>query len=217
MILKYIIAFILGWITGSISIILLTLLRFGIPMCNKLIKNNEEDISALRLLRKKYFFSLIINSLLISIISIPCYIYLDTAFILFIIVIIVMILLGYTSTGATQNNLSEFNNSLKSNTVKKDISASKSEKDLIVNQLMQKSNLSEIICSDVYDILIDFKNSERILAYNKIENALIPHLKEEGQYGNVSVAFGMLIDDIGLSQDEALKLSQNVMKEMLQK
>ena len=54
MIIKYIIAIVVGYVISSISITVLTVLRFGIPLCNILIKNKEEDEDALKLLRKKY-------------------------------------------------------------------------------------------------------------------------------------------------------------------
>lgn len=86
---------------------------------------------------------------------------------------------------------------------------------MIISEFMKRSSLSKISCTDVYNILNDLKNNERVLAYNKIENILIPHLKEEGKCSNVGIAIGMLIDDRGLSQEEGVKMTKQVIKEIL--
>lgn len=88
--------------------------------------------------------------------------------------------------------------------------------DDIIAELMHRSNLSKLICTDIYYILLDFKFSNRNTAYTKIYSNLIPHLKFENKIGNVGIAFGMLIDnDIALTQEEALNFSEMVMKEMV--
>lgn len=88
--------------------------------------------------------------------------------------------------------------------------------DTIIIELMRRSNLSKLICTDIYYILLDFKFNNKNSAYNKIYSTLIPHLKLENKIGNVGIAFGMLIDnDIALTQEEALNFSEKVMKEMI--
>lgn len=111
MIIKCLIGLILGWIAGSIAIVVLTVLRFGIPMCNSLIKNKEE-IEASKLLRKKYFISLLIWFPVLLLITFLCYKFLDEGFYGYAISWAFMILIGFGSTGRTENNLIEFNNSL---------------------------------------------------------------------------------------------------------
>lgn len=88
---------------------------------------------------------------------------------------------------------------------------------IYIRRLMKKSGLSELICTDIYKILIDFINDNRDSAYAKIYLYLIPHLKDENVIGNVGIAFGMLIDDIALSENEALQITQKVIEEMLPK
>lgn len=87
---------------------------------------------------------------------------------------------------------------------------------LYIRRLMKKSGLSELICTDIFNILIEFINNNSDTAYAKIYSDLIPHLKDENKIGNVGIAFGMLIDnDIALTQEEALNFSEMVMKEMV--
>lgn len=110
-IIQFAIDLFLGWVTGSIAIIVLTVLRFGIPACNVLIKNNE-DVEALKLLRKRYFISLIIWVPIIVLITFLCFRFLDKGIYGFVISWAFMILMGFKSTGKTESNLLEFDNSL---------------------------------------------------------------------------------------------------------
>lgn len=112
--IKIVVGLLLGWITGSIAIIVLTVLRFGIPMCNSLIKNKEE-VEAVKLLKKKYFISLVVWLPVIILITFLCYKFLNNGFYGFVIAWGFMILIGFGSTGKTENNISDFNNSLNRN------------------------------------------------------------------------------------------------------
>lgn len=110
-IIKFLIGLLLGWIAGSIAIIVLIVLRFGIPECNFWIKNGQE-VEASKLLRKRYSYSLIIWLPIISLMTFLCYRFLNEGFYGYVISWAFMILVGFSSTGRTQNNLIEFNNSL---------------------------------------------------------------------------------------------------------
>ena len=61
-----------------------------------------------------------------------------------------------------------------------------------------KKNIQEIIdssnTSNKYsEHIIHFSYENKDLAYSKIDNQLIPHLKESADIGSIGVAFGMLI------------------------
>lgn len=114
MIVKYIIGIAVGWIVSPIIIMELTVLRFGIPLCNKLLKNKEDNEKALKGLKKKYCLSLIIWIPIITLISLLCYNFLDKGFYGYIITIIFMTIIGFNSTGNNENNISDFYNSLQS-------------------------------------------------------------------------------------------------------
>ena len=88
---------------------------------------------------------------------------------------------------------------------------------IYIRRLMKKSELSELICTDIYNILMDFINNNTDSAYAKIYSDLIPHLKNENIIRNVGIAIGMLVDDIALSEGEALQITQKVMEEMVQR
>jgi len=210
MIIKYILGIILGWIIGSIVIVVTTTLRFGIPMCNKLIKNKEEDEACLKKLRKKYCYTLIIWLPIIILATFLSYNFLGNAFGAYLTVVIFMFLIGFGQTGTTENNLSDFYNSLKcQGAILKD------PKDEIISEFQKESGLSREICSNIYDILILFNQFQKSTAYSVIENTLIPNLIKENNIGNVGIAFGMLINDLGLSKEEANNYSQEIIKEML--
>lgn len=112
MIIKYIIGILAGWVIGSIGIVVLTTLRVGLPLCYILLKNKEEDERALKELRKTYFISLSIWIPIIILITFLCYNFLDRGFYGYIIAIILMLILGFSSTGNNENNLRDFHNSL---------------------------------------------------------------------------------------------------------
>lgn len=114
MIIKYIIAIVVGYVISSISITVLTVLRFGIPLCNILIKNKEEDDGALKLLRKKYCISLLIWFPIIILVTLLSYKFLDNGFYIYLATLVLMLLIGFRSTGNTESNMQEFYNSLKS-------------------------------------------------------------------------------------------------------
>lgn len=88
---------------------------------------------------------------------------------------------------------------------------------IYIRRLMKKSGLSELICTDIFNILIEFINNNSDTAYAKIYSDLIPHLKEENILKNVGIAIGMLVDDIALSENEALQITQKIIEEMLPK
>lgn len=109
----YIIGIVVGWIVGSIGCItVLTTLRFGLPLCNILLKNKEEDEEAVKLLRNKYLLSLAIWLGIIVATAILSYNFANNIFRGYIVAIIFTIILGFNSTGNNENNISDFYKSL---------------------------------------------------------------------------------------------------------
>lgn len=85
----------------------------------------------------------------------------------------------------------------------------------IVQELMAKSGLSKQICTDIVEIFLCFSFNDRNSAYSKIESQLIPHLKETQDIGNIGIAFGMLIDEKALTQEEATNYSSKVIENLI--
>lgn len=86
-----------------------------------------------------------------------------------------------------------------------------------INELMKKSQLPQNICTDVYMILLQFSNNNKKNAYKYINQMLIPDLIKNNHAGDVGIAFVMLIDEIGLTQEEAKNYSVEVMNMMVKK
>ena len=86
---------------------------------------------------------------------------------------------------------------------------------IIINQLMIKSNLPQNICTDIFVILKQFQNGQRDTAYNTINTTLKADLITNNHISDVGVAFGMLIDSIALTQEEAIQYSTKIMNEMV--
>lgn len=114
MILKFILGIILGWFVASIGIIVLTTIRVGIPLCNTLLKTGEEDENALELLRKKYYITLLIWIPIIVLITLLCYEFLGNGFYAYLTILVLMLLIGLSSSGKTESNIQDFYHSLKS-------------------------------------------------------------------------------------------------------
>lgn len=87
----------------------------------------------------------------------------------------------------------------------------------VINELMKKSQLPQNICTDVYMILLQFSNNNKKNAYKYINEMLIPALIKNNHTGDVGIAFGMLIDEIGLTQEEATNYSVEVMNMIVKK
>lgn len=85
----------------------------------------------------------------------------------------------------------------------------------VIYELMNKSGMSEQICTDIYTILTYYTENQKDIAENHIQTKLIPHLKEEMDITNVGLAFGMLIDDIALSKEDAQRYSEEVIIEIV--
>lgn len=115
MIITYILSILFGWIAGSFLLVILSLLRCDISMCNSLIHSKLEDIDLLTFLRKKYYIFLFIDSSILLIISFLCYFFLKNAFTAYIITTLIMLLLGYPYSGKTRTNIIRFVNSLEAN------------------------------------------------------------------------------------------------------
>lgn len=86
---------------------------------------------------------------------------------------------------------------------------------IIINQLMIRSNLPQNICTDIFVILKQFQNGQRDTAYNTINTTLKSDLITNNHISDVGVAFGMLIDSIALTQEEAIQYSTKIMNEMV--
>ena len=80
---------------------------------------------------------------------------------------------------------------------------------------MIKSNLPQNICTDIFVILKQFQNGQRDTAYNTINTTLKSDLITNNHISDVGVAFGMLIDSIALTQEEAIQYSTKIMNEMV--
>lgn len=117
-VLKYIITFVLAIISSSFLIIILTVLRCGIPSCLKLKKANDISDSykeAANRLQKKYKLSIFIDLFIISILSIIVCLLLKECLVFYIIFSLFYILISFKKTGMTQDNIEEFTNSIKAN------------------------------------------------------------------------------------------------------
>lgn len=109
MIIKYLIGLIVGWIIGSIGIInIITILRFGIPRCNRFIRNKTEYLNKVKKLRTTYVISLSVWIIIVVFITIICYKFLENGFIGYIVSIIISLILGFKQTGDNLNNVSDF-------------------------------------------------------------------------------------------------------------
>lgn len=113
MILKFILGIILGWFVASIGIIALTTIRVGIPLCNTLLSTGEEDENALKLLKKRYYITLLIWIPIIVLITLLCYIFLGNGFYAYLTILVLMLLIGFSSSGNTESNMQDFYHSLK--------------------------------------------------------------------------------------------------------
>lgn len=112
MIVKYIIGILAGWIVGTVGIMMLTILRVGLPLCYILLKKKEEDERALKELKRMYFMSLLTWTFIITLITLLCFAFLNKEIYGYIISTGLVILLGFNSTGNNENNLKDFHNSL---------------------------------------------------------------------------------------------------------
>lgn len=113
--MQYIIGIIIGWIEGSVGgITVITILRFGLPLCNILLKNKEEDEEAVKLLKNKYLLCLVIWLVIIFATVFLSYNFAYNIFCGYLVAVIFTVILGFNSTGNNENNISEFYHSLQS-------------------------------------------------------------------------------------------------------
>lgn len=85
----------------------------------------------------------------------------------------------------------------------------------IIDSLVKKSGLSRKICADIFQILKYFNKNQPTQAYDFIDNILIPDLKNMEPIGNVGIAFGMLVSDKALSQEEAQTYAESLILDMV--
>ena len=115
MIIKIIVTFILGIISTYFVSIILTVLRCGIPVCKSIVNNldkPEDERMAAEIVIKKYYISLIVNSLIIlAICLIICFVMSEVLIFYFVLVVFYTVIF-FGKTGMTQENLLEINNSI---------------------------------------------------------------------------------------------------------
>jgi len=117
-VLKYIITFVLGIISASFIVIILTVLRCGIPFCKAIIKEPdvlEDKKQSSKKLTRKYYLSLLIDFIIVTILSLLVYFPMKETFIFYLILIGFYTLISFSKTGMTTENLLEVNNSLSCN------------------------------------------------------------------------------------------------------
>lgn len=85
----------------------------------------------------------------------------------------------------------------------------------IIQELIDKSGLSKQLCTDVFEILVCFSYNDKELAYSKIDTQLIPHLKETANLSDIGIAFGMLIDENALSEEESRNYSSKLIENLV--
>jgi len=117
MFVKYVLALIIGWIISTGLSILLTVIRFGIPMCNTMLKEVTDGniILGLYELKKRYLISIIVWLTIILLVTVGCFFLLESAVIGYFIAILLNIGTIIKTSGNNENNLLEFKNSLESN------------------------------------------------------------------------------------------------------
>ena len=117
--LLYLLVIFLAMISNSFITFILITLRVGFSLCRQILNSDEyneyEKVSAFRL-KKKYCLSLFIDSLITIIITVVVFFLLKQYFTIYLCAFILFIVLSIGKTGKNnQDNLEEFNNSLKSN------------------------------------------------------------------------------------------------------
>ena len=114
---KYVFALIIGWIISTGLSILLTVIRFGIPMCNNMLKEETDEniILGLYELKKRYMVSVIVWLTIILLSTVGCFFWLESAVLGYFIAILLNIGPIIRTSGNNENNLLEFKNSLESN------------------------------------------------------------------------------------------------------
>lgn len=226
MVLQYIGTFILGYITIFFATVILTTIRTGLHMCNEYQKDDtatKEDKEITKIMKKKYYLTILIDSIIVISISLLVFFCLKETFSFYLILSTIWILISIPATGiSNKKNIEEFSNTFNSTSYMyySKLSIDNITEDTlnnpedIVPELMKRSGLSEQICTDCatigYISLSDGKNKAMELVYS----TLIPHLKEEGNIYNVGVAFGMLINEHFLTEQESLAFSKKIMMEM---
>ncbi len=217
-ILKYIITFILGIVSASFIIIMLTVLRCGIPVCKFIMKALDapaDEKEAAKKVIKKYYLSLFIDSCIVIIASIIVYFLMKETLIFYLILIAFYTLISFGKTGKTQENLLEVDNALSCN-MDYNTSENKHTGEELVRRIMDKSGLSEKISTDICIIMDAFITESKEKGIEKINMLLVPDLKEEGNTKDVATAFAMLInDEKGLTREECLKYSRDIVLEMV--
>ena len=214
--LFYLLIVFLAIISNSIISIILTTLRAGLSFCSEISKSPEyEDYEriAAKKLKNKYYI-IIIDFLLVAILSCIVVFLLPKYNFVYWALIIVFTLISIHATGKNnQNNIKEFYNSLQCN-YPQDASTDNHDS-AIIQELMKKSGLSEQLCTDIFEILICFSYNDKELAHSKINTQLIPHLKDTNDIGIIGIAFGMLIGENALTQEESTRYSSHLIEELI--
>lgn len=117
--LLYLLVIFLAIISNSFVTIILITLRVGISCCNEICNssdfNQDEKLSAYKL-RKKYFLSLFIDTIIVFIISSIIIFFMRKYCVAYFSALAIFVLLSISKTGKNNSdNLEEFSNSLKAN------------------------------------------------------------------------------------------------------
>lgn len=215
--LFYILVIFLAIISSSFTAIILTTLRVGLSFCNEISRSSDfddlEKQSAFKL-KKKYYISLLVDTIILVVIICIVVLLLPKYIIAYFGAFALFTLMSINKTGKNnQNNIQEFYNSLQCNYPQNDSSINDNEK--IIQELMIKSGLPKQICTDVFEILVCFTYNDKELAHSKINTQLIPDLKELNDIGCIGIAFGMLIGENALTNEESTNYSSKLIKELV--
>lgn len=215
--LFYILAIFLAIISSSFTAIILTTLRVGLSFCNEISKSsdfNDLEKQSASKLKKKYYISLLVDIIIVTVIICIVILLLSKYIIVFFGAFILFTLLSINKTGKNnQDNIQEFYNSLQCNYPITDSNSNDNEE--IIQELMIRSGLPKQICTDVFEILVCFNYKDKDLAHSKINTQLIPHLKELNDIGSIGIAFGMLVGENALTNEESTNYSSKLIEELV--
>lgn len=116
--LLYLLIIFFAILSNSFITMILITLRVGIVFCNDIIYNDFEEVEkmAAAKLIKKYYLSLVINTLIVLAISCIVILFLNKYLIAYLSSLLFLVLFSFTKTGKNNaNNVQDFYNSLRAN------------------------------------------------------------------------------------------------------
>lgn len=111
MIIKYLIALIVGYFMGIFPLLISVIIcRVGIKNCNTLLKEKVSDynINVLKYQKKRYYISLLVQITIYIIITLFIYKFLRSVFYAYFFCSIITLLLNFGNSGNTSTNSEEF-------------------------------------------------------------------------------------------------------------